>query len=208
MKTIGQFLKDARNKKRYSLVKVENATRIKKNFIEAIEKEDWRSLPDFPVVVGFVKSIAQFLDLNVRSTVALLRRDYPPKSLSINPKPDVGQKFSWSPRLSFIVGVGVVIVAVLGYLGFQYTKFLSPPKLEVLEPRDGQVVTSRLVTVSGKTDSDATIKINNQPTLSDSDGGFTAQIQIYEGTTEIVVKAASRSGKETVVARKITVQLK
>lgn len=93
MKTIGQFLKDARNKKRYSLVKVENATRIKKNFIEAIEKEDWRSLPDFPVVVGFVKSIAQFLDLNVRSTVALLRRDYPPKSLSINPKPDVGQDF-------------------------------------------------------------------------------------------------------------------
>ena len=208
MKTIGQFLKDARNKKRYSLVKVENATRIKKNFIEAIEKEDWRSLPDFPVVVGFVKSIAQFLDLNVRSTVALLRRDYPPKSLSINPKPDVGQKFSWSPKLSFIVGVGVVIVAVLGYLGFQYTKFLSPPKLEVLEPRDSQVVTSRLVTVSGKTDSDATIKINNQPTLSDSDGGFTAQIQIYEGTTEIVIKAVSRSGKETVVARKITVQLK
>lgn len=207
MKTIGKVLKDARAKKRYSLVRVASATRIKKSFIEAIEKEDWRKLPDFSVVVGFAKNLAQFLDLNMRSTVALLRRDYPPKALSINPKPDVGQKFSWSPKLSFLVGAGIVIVMVLGYLVFQYAKFLNPPRLEVSEPKDGQIVTSRLVTVSGRTDSDAAVKINNQPIVTNEDGKFTVQIQIYERTTEISIKATSRSGKETAIRRAITVQL-
>ena len=68
MKTIGTFLKESRLKKRYSLIKVENATRIKKEFIEAVEDGNWKALPEFPVVVGFVKNIAQFLDLGERST--------------------------------------------------------------------------------------------------------------------------------------------
>ena len=207
MKTIGTLLKDARLKKRYSLIKVENATRIKKDFIEAVEDENWKSLPEFPVVVGFVKNIAQFLDLNERSTMALLRRDYPPRTLPINPKPDVGQKFTWNPKLTFIVGISVVILAVLSYLGFQYSKFLAPPGLEVFEPKNGQTVTKRLVGVSGKTDGDAVIKINNQPVVTNDDGEFNAQIQIYEGTTEISIKATSRSGKETVVKRMIKPEL-
>ena len=207
MKTIGTFLKESRLKKRYSLIKVENATRIKKEFIEAVEEENWKSLPEFPVVVGFVKNIAQFLDLGERSTVALLRRDYPPKSLSINPKPDVGQKFSWSPKLTFITGISLVILAVVTYLGFQYSKFLAPPRLEVAEPQEGQIVSKRLVTVSGKTDGDAAVKVNNQPIVTNDDGKFNIQIQIYEGTTEITVKATSRSGKETVVKRMIKPEL-
>jgi cytoskeletal protein RodZ len=207
MKTIGTFLKESRLKKRYSLIKVENATRIKKEFIEAVEDENWKALPEFPVVVGFVKNIAQFLDLGERSTVALLRRDYPPKNLPINPKPDVGQKFSWNPKLTFITGISIVILAVVTYLGFQYAKFLAPPSLEVAEPTDGQVVSKRSVTVSGKTDGEATVRVNNQPIVTDDDGKFTIQIQIYEGTTEITVKATSRSGKETVVKRMIKPEL-
>lgn len=207
MKTIGTFLKESRLKKRYSLIKVENATRIKKEFIEAVEEENWKSLPEFPVIVGFVKNIAQFLDLKERSTVALLRRDYPPKSLSINPKPDVGQKFTWSPKLTFITGISLVILAVVTYLGFQYSKFLAPPRLEVAEPKDGQVVSKRSVTVSGKTDSDAAVKVNNQPIVTDDNGEFNVQIQIYEGTVEITIKATSRSGKETVVKRMIKPEL-
>jgi cytoskeletal protein RodZ len=207
MKTIGTLLKDARLKKRYSLIKVENATRIKKDFIEAVEDEDWKSLPEFPVVVGFVKNIAHFLDLSERSTVALLRRDYPPHNLPINPKPDVGQKFTWNPKLTFIVGISVVILVLVTYLGFQYSKFLAPPRLEVFEPKDGQVVTESLVGVSGRTDGDAAIKVNNQPIITNDNGEFNIKIQIYEGTTEISVKATSRSGKETVVKRMIKPEL-
>jgi cytoskeletal protein RodZ len=208
MKTIGKLLKEARVTKRYSLGKVAQKTRIKKEFIENLEKEHWSALPEFPVIVGFVKNISGSLGISTRQAVAFLRRDYPPKPLPINPKPDIGNKFSWSPRLTFLVGVGIVLALILGYLGFQYVKFISPPSLKVDVPKENQTVTSRSLEVAGKTDSDSTVTVNNQSALVEDDGKFQAQISIFEGTTELVVKAISRSGKETVVRRKIIPQLK
>lgn len=208
MKTIGEALKNGRSKKRYSLAKLEAETKIKRGFIEAIEEENWLSLPEYPVIVGFVKNLSRFLELDERSMVALLRRDYPPKKLSINPKPDVSEKFFWSPRLTFFVGIGIVLVAIFGYLAFQYYKFVTPPKLEVNEPREGEVVKVRDFKVFGKTDADATVKVNNQPVLVNDDGSFTVDIAIFEGTNEIVVSSTSRSGKMTIVHRNIKPEMK
>jgi len=93
-------------------------------------------------------------------------------------------------------------------LGFQYFRFVSPPTLVVLEPKDGEIVNSKSLDVFGKTDTDAVVSVNNQPTLVKEDGSFNTKIEIFEGTKEIVVKAVSRSGRETVVRRKIIPQLK
>lgn len=207
MKTIGRAIKEARIKKRYSLSKLENATKIKKDFIVALEQENWQDAPDFPVLAGFVKSIARALGTSEKSLLALLRRDYPPKALSINPKPDIENKLIFSPKLTFAVGVGIIVVLLLGYLIFQYRTFVAPPSLSVFEPKEEALITERFVRVSGKTDSDAIIKINNQPVLLDSEGNFVAEIEIFEGTSEIEVKAQSRAGKETVVRRKIKTKL-
>jgi cytoskeletal protein RodZ len=207
MKTIGIFIKEARSKKRFSQEKIAKETKIKKEFIAFIEKENWGDLPEYPIVIGFVKKISKYLKLDERQAVAFLRRDYPPRVLPVNPKPDVAKKFIWSPRLTFIVGIAVIAIAVLGYLGFQYSRFISPPKLIVDEPQEEQVVKQRNLVVSGKTDQDATMKINNQPILIEEDGSFQAEIEIFEGTEEIVVKVVSRSGKETVVRRRIYPEL-
>ncbi len=207
MKTVGSYLKEARLKKRFSLSKVEDETKIKKEFIESLENNDWQTLPDFAVVLGFVKNIAKFLDLNEKQMAAILRRDYPPKDLSVNPKPDVVNKFIWSPKITFVVGISLVLLLVFSYLGYQYKKFVSPPSLEITEPKEGEVVRSRNVWVLGKTDQDVVLKVNNQPVLVEDEGQFKTEIQIYEGTTEIVVKAVSRSGKETTLKRTIRPEL-
>jgi len=208
MRTIGSFIKEARVRKKYSLEKLENITKIKKDFIVGLEKQDWVSLPDFPVLTGFVKNIAKALGLNEGSTIAILKRDYPPKSLSINPKPDVSDKFIWSPRLTFLVGVGVVLVAVISYLLISYIQFLSPPSLEVFEPRAEQVVTESNLKVTGKTTTDAVVTVNNQPFIVSDEGVFEGEIEVFEGTEEIIVKATSRSGKVTTESRKIKVEFK
>jgi len=207
MRTIGQVLKEARVRKRYSLLHLEELTKIKKDFIENLEKENWTYLPEYPVLIGFAKNISKFLEIDERGSVALLRRDYPPKKLSINPKPDVSDKFVWSPKLTFLLGAAVVIAGVLGYLGFQYVRFVSPPPLEVTRPREEEVVKERNLKVVGKTSSDATVKVNNQPVLVSDEGEFVAEIEIFEGTREIEVRAISRAGKETVVKRKIKPEL-
>lgn len=208
MKTIGQILKSARIGKKYSLKKVEDLTKIKSDFVDAIENEKWGVLPPFPTVLGFVKSVSMILDINEKTAVAVLKRDYPPKSESVNPKPDVFSKFVWSPKLTFVIGTIVILVAILSYLAFQYFRFVSPPKLVIDKPKEGQTVTEDFIMVSGITDIDARITVNNQPIITDQDGKFSATLEVNTETKEIAIKSISRSGKETVVKRKITVDLK
>lgn len=207
MKTAGEIIKEARIKKKYSRARLERETKIKKEFIEALEQEDWGRLPEYAVVSGFVKNLSEALNLDRRRMTAVLRRDYPPKTLDVNPKPDVTNKFIWSPRLTFLLGVFIVIIVILGYLSLQYSRFVRPPHLEVFEPTEGQEVTDIKVLVSGKTDPDATVKINNQPILVSEEGDFEAEIEISENTQEIEVHSVSRSGKETVIRRKIKPEL-
>lgn len=207
MKTIGNTIKEARVKKRYSLAKLEKETKIKKEFIEAIEKDNWKDLPEYPVLQGFVKRIASTLKKDPKKIVALLRRDYPPKKLNINPKPYISERFSWSPKLTFLLGILIVSVLIMGYLGFQYFKFISPPSLEVSNPKENQKVEELSVLVSGKADVQAVVKVNNQPILVDEYGNFSAEIEIVEDTKEIVIKAISRSGKEAVIRRNIITDL-
>ncbi len=206
MKTIGKILREARIEKRYSTIRLENLTRIKKDFIEAIERENWDALPPFPTVLGFVKSLTGELNLPERNVVAVLKRDYPPKKLNINPKPDVGGKFIWSPRLTFLIGSGIVLLIIFGYLIFQYVRFISPPNLTVISPRPDQVATQNTILVTGTTDTDAKITVNNQPVSVNEDGSFSVDLDIAKNTTEINITAVSRSGKVTSISRKIIVK--
>lgn len=207
MKTASEIIKEARLRKKISLSRLESETKIKKEFLEAIETGAWNKLPDFPVVTGFVKNIADFLDINQNRLIAMLRRDYPPKKLVINPKPDVSEKFTWTPKLTFYVGAAIIGIFILGYLIFQYSRFVRPPILSVIVPEEEMVVTDPKVEVIGKTDPDTAVKVNNQPIFVEEDGSFSAVVAIYEGTTEIVVIATSRTGKETIIRRTIKPQL-
>lgn len=207
MKTIGVVLREARINRGFSRKELEDLTKIKKGFIDKIEREQWELLPEFPVVLGFVKSMASFLELDAVQTTAILRRDYPPKKIPLNPKPDVGKQFTWTPKLTFLTGSILVILTILAYLGFQYLKFTSPPFLSVVEPREGQSVKTRSLEVWGKTDPGATIRVNNQPVLVSTTGEFKTEIEVSKETETVEVKAVSRAKKETTVVRKIQVEL-
>jgi len=203
MKTIGQIINSARISKNISIKKLEDVTKIKAEFIESIEKNKWHALPTFSTILGFVKTLASALGIDPKMAVAVLKRDYPPKKLNINPKPDVSSEFVWQPKFTFVIGTLVVILLVLGYLGFQYKKFVSPPSLSVDSPKENQVISGNSVLVFGTTDGDVKLTIDNQPVLVGDDGKFSTSIGVTETTNEIDIIATSRSGKINEVKRKI-----
>lgn len=205
MNTIGQILKSARVKKKLSFKKLEDATKIKASFIKSIEEEKWNILPTFTTVLGFVKSLSTVLGIDNHMAIAVLKRDYPPQKLNVNPKPNTPSRFSWSPKITFTIGVAAIILIVLGYVGFQYVKFISPPDLSVDSPKENQTVTGNSVSVFGSTDSDVKITVNNQPVLVDNEGKFSVNLEVGVSAKEIVIIATSRSGKINEVKRKILV---
>jgi len=208
MKNVGEYLKEVREQLGISLENLEKETKIKKIFIEAIEEGHWEDLPDYAVTSGFVKNIASYLEEDPMKVLAMFRRDYPPQNLPINPKPDVSKTFTWGPKLTFLLGIGFVILVLISYLTFQYISFIKSPSLDVFNPKENDVIKNTLLTVNGKTDAEATIVVNNQLVLVGDDGKFNTEIEVVKETSEVNVVAKSRAGKETYVTRKIKVEIK
>ncbi len=205
MRKIGSFLKEERIKKKLSLLQMERETKIKKDFIDLIEKGDWINLPEYPVILGFVRTISKKLGLPEETAMAFLRRDYlfDKSKLPVNPKPDLNLKKSISPKIITVFFSIFAVLCVLGYLIYQYLLYISPPKLSVTQPPDSQEVFGNEVYISGKTDPDATLTVNNQQVLVSESGEFSDKISIGENTKELFFIARSRYGKETVIDRKI-----
>lgn len=207
MITIGNLIKDRRLTKKLSRKKLGELTKIRENFIAAIENENWGALPEKAVVSGFIKSIAGALDISLNQATALFRRDFPQTTLKLNPKPDLPTKLVWSPRFTFILGSVVVFLMVGIYLFFQYLNFIQAPKLTVELPIENQIVKESVLKVKGVTDSAAAVIVNNQPVVVADDGNFETELEVTQATTQITIKAKSRVGKETVVVRSITVEI-
>lgn len=207
MKTVGDLIKEIRRQNNISHEELGEMTHIKTSFIKAIEESRWDALPELPVVIGFVKSISHFLDIDEEHSVALLKREYPPK-VKLPKKTIVkSTQVIWGPRLTFLALVILILVVVVGYLGFQYVKFNTPPKLQLNSPYEEEIIKTKTLTITGVTDSDATIEVNNQPVLVEASGKFTTQIEVNDKTSQVEVIAKTRSGKETVIKRNIRVQI-
>jgi len=205
MKKLGSYLKEARVKKKLTLKDLESETKIKKTFLGLIEKGVWEELPEYHTTLGFVKTVAKSLNLPEENTVALLRRDYPMEKSKglLHPKPDVKLKVSFSPKLATVFFSAMLIFLLVAYLGYQYILYISPPKLSVDVPAEGQEIFVGETEVSGKTDPDVTLSINEQRFLIDENGEFFGRLGVNENTKEIVFTARSRYGKETIVTRNI-----
>ena len=206
MKSVGSYIKASRKAQKISFDALSEETKIKKEFLEAIEKEKWHKLPEFPAVLGFVKNIAAVLGIDKDKAVALLRRDYPPQKLFVNPQPDLKEGLRLGPKFVFALGVLFVLFLVGSYLVYQYYSFNRPPELTVSSPQAGETVLHGDIEVLGITSREAAVKINNQPATVNSDGSFQAIIEVTTQTEAIVVHAVSRSGKEAVVEIPIDVE--
>lgn len=208
MRTVGQILKEEREKKLFTVDEVEKATKIRKELIEALEDGDWNKLPPPTFVQGFIKNYGKFLGLNTEKLVAIFRREfsdklYPPKILESFSNPLDQNKFRFTPgKLLAGVILGMVITFFV-YLWFQYRFLVEAPFLEVNQPQNQQVVNSPAVKVVGKSDPEAKVSINNQEIQQDFSGNFSQEVNLAEGSNNITVTSTSKGGKVSKVDRTV-----
>ena len=68
------------------------------------------------------------------------------------------------------------------------------PELLIGTPVDGERVIRDEVVINGQTDSDASVKINGSPAVTDSEGTFSHTVRLKEGENRIEVTAADDAG--------------
>jgi cytoskeletal protein RodZ len=208
MKTVGEILRDARIAKQLKLTDIEQGTKIRLKFLEAIEGDNFKIMPSLSYAKGFVKNYSEFLGLDSNTTLAFFRRqttDVPRSSLLPKGMEEPLNRSALQLTPGKFVGfvIAVFIVLFLAYLGFQYHSLQQPPILLIDSPADQVIVTEKRMEVFGKTDPDATVTINGVSVIVRGDGEFFDQIALDAGVNKLTIVATSRLGKTTTALREV-----
>jgi cytoskeletal protein RodZ len=211
MKTVGTMLKEARLARHLTYDEVEANTKIRAKFLEAIERDDFRSLPSLSYAKGFVKNYAEYLGLPSDEAMAFFRRQTTdPSKASLLPK-SVAPQLSSSPlRLTPARFLGLIIslfvMLFFAYFGLQYRALTRSPQLVVEQPQDKTISSQKRIDVAGHTSPDATVTVNGVGVLVRSDGKFFDQVTLEDGVNTITIIATSRLGKTTTDVREVGFQ--
>jgi len=207
MKSVGSILRDTRQKKGIALEDVEKATRIRRKFLEAIEKDDYALIPSSAYAKGFVKNYSEFLGLDSTTILAFFRRQSEDGSKqNLLPKKSIIPEesfFRLTPFRFVTFLFGVCSILFLSYFIFQYLQLQKSPMIVIENPKQDAILDDRKVDVLGKTSPDATVTVNGVSVLVRSDGNFFDQVSLDPGVNTITITATSRFGKSTTVTRKV-----
>ncbi len=212
---LGEQLKEVRQTAKLSLDQVAAATKIRKQFIKALEAGDYEAFPAEVYLRGFLENYAAFLGFPQDEVLLQYKRERgitgapTGKRLLDVPqnRPNRISRFSITPRTLWYTAGALGLVIVIGYLASQVFTAATPPKLEVYRPAANATITTETVEVEGRTDSGAQLAINNQPIPTDPDGGFKEKVRILPGANTIRVTAANKAGKQRVVTRQLVANI-
>lgn len=209
--TLGEQLKKIRGEGRITLAEVSRETKIPVRYLTMIEEGEYEKLPPDVYVKGFLRSYGEYLGVEPCRLVALFLRDKDiKKNLGRNGAPkDVPRKmqmpkFVVTPKM--ITAAAVIIIALGGfyYLYREIGRFAALPRLVVAEPMGDTAVESNSIVVSGFTDQDAKLTINDQPVMVSDSGEFRENLLLQEGLNTVIVSSVNSFGK--VASRTINIK--
>lgn len=209
MVKLEQRLKEERLRRKLTLEEAATATRIKPQFLEAIERGAYNELPSPAYAKGFVRNYAEFLGFPKAQTSALFKRDFDEKrAVKVLPDGMVKNSNKFPIRQLNIRRVVIVLIGLFllsSFFLFQIRGILFPPAISISSPKDESIV-SREVNIEGRTDSSVTLTINDQSVFVNTKGEFEKNISLFPGKNTITIKAKNRFGKESTLQREVIVR--
>lgn len=211
IKTVGEILRSHRQQQHLDLEKFAKMTRIRVENLEALENDQFEKLPSAVFVKGYIKTYASLFGFDYQPVLALLRRDFKESAVGkLVPrefiKPILKKRRTWTPITVVFLGLAVVFVTLVGYVGVQWYNIQKPPELEVFSPKENEFVSSH-IEVKGRTVNDAIVDVNAQPVAIQADGSFQTEVYLpREGIHILTIEAVDRRGKKNVVQRPVRVQ--
>ena len=119
MEPLGEYLKQAREKKRLSLEQIASQTRIQEHHLQALESEDFANLPAKVFAKGFVRSYAKALGLDEEEALQCFLETsgtFYERSQLEEPLPHVQVKLEAAPRqnMNWKLVFGLIAIIAAG----------------------------------------------------------------------------------------------
>lgn len=210
MISVGQRLQEERTRKGLSIEDVAQTTKIRKNFLEHIEKGEYDKLPSVTFAQGFVRNYVSFLGLPEKETMALFKREFDEEKIFKVLPQGFSQDMNFPVsriKMSQAILIIVLFLFLLSFLLFQYKDAIINPSISISYPKENQVIHSTNVLVSGNTNPDNVVYVNNFPVSVGDDGNFKKNISIFQGRNKINIKVVNRFNKITEKTLEVEVKM-
>ena len=127
---IGNSLREARLRQGFDLARVEDDTKIRAKYLQALEDERFEVLPSETYVKGFLRTYAEYLGLDGQLYVDEYNSRYASAEEPLLSSPPTRRRKRRAAESSFVVAAlaGIVAVAVLVVVAFAFSN--DPPPAE------------------------------------------------------------------------------
>lgn len=205
-KTVGEVLEETRKEFDISIGDAALKTKINKDYLVALEKGEYKKLPGGVYSEKILETYANFLNIDFFCLEKAFLREMKAirgkEAETFIPKISRGSLVVTSRLISIFLTV-LAVTGFLIYLGFGVNNIFSPPELEVFSPVDNFVTDSPTVVISGKTEKEVKVKINEQEIERKQDGFFNEIISLSPGANIIKISASKKRSKEREIYRRV-----
>lgn len=207
----GTFLKQVRQERGLSLEKVSEETKILLSTLEALENDEYKSLPPPVYLKGMIKKYAYFLKLDEDKVLDLYQKsngrnlfsgkyDKPPKNrFSVCQSKFISFFKNSCPRILR----GLFWALILLYFIYEASFFILPAKIILYSPANDFTTSQPELIISGKVIRTKMLFINNQEIAFEKDGSFNEKIILSPGVNNIEFNTVNVLGYSTILTRQI-----
>jgi len=205
--TLAEKLRALRRGQAISLDTMESKTHIQRRYLVALEEGDYASLPEPLYARNFIRAYTRLLNADESYFIELYEEECGKCDL-VNHMRTPRQKVRKSKFYIFNKFIkfgllGIVILLVVVYLGFQLNKIISVPEVVVFSPVDSIIVTSPSVQVEGLIQEEATVYVNDKQVVVGDDRIFRENVDLEKGLNTITIEAERRYSKRSHIERNI-----
>ncbi len=215
VQTIGEILSEARRKKQLSLKQVAEITKIRAEYLKALEEGNYSAFASEVYLKGFLKNYAKFLEIDPKRALALYRRENAEQKQNSIKSPDIKLKEKINPTLTpeklIVSVVAIVAIAIIYYLFTQISYVLKAPYLKITAPIEingGEEKSfdtqEDIITIKGEVSPGATLALNGNEVVTNNLKQFEINnIRLTDKENEFILIATSQFGKESVIKLRV-----
>jgi len=182
--------------------KLSDLTDVPQRFIVSLVGGDFKNLPSEPYIRGYLFKIAGVLDADPNFLWRSFRQSseiHSSGSADLLP----ANRFSLQRISSKKVWIVLIVLTLLGFLGFRIDSILGKPTLDVTLP---ETTTNQTINVTGKVNPGDTLTLNNEVVYPDERGQFEKEVQLETGLNTLEFRANRFLGRETRIVKQVFYQ--
>ncbi|MCX7956005.1 MAG: helix-turn-helix domain-containing protein [Patescibacteria group bacterium] len=201
MLTVADILKNQRLKKGLTLEDIEKKTKIRKKYIEALEKNQWDFFSSKIYIIGLLRNYSRILDLDEKKILAFFRRDYEKKE-DIKFKKKISSKYLNSETKNLFKIISIVIIFFFSfYFLYQLYLYFSPPKLVIISPKENIFKREDKIKIIGKINIETSIFIFDQKIYPNKEGIFEYDFPLKEGENKLIINLIGANGRKSKIEK-------